>query len=185
MLQLILLILHVITEVNNLFWCFWGNPDKHHFFQFIISHKLDLVQGGSLWELASYFILKKNWKNIYQISAKNNNLHIVILLKIKSPNRVIPCKWIKAIDMTNLRFWMKVFQMKAIYEIRLSWKFQHKLVIHSKVMTPQIWHSKLETDKTKQWGSGSLGAFLSLKNFLLYLNQSSGDFCTVSVPEGL
>ena len=94
-------------------------------------------------------------------------------------------KWIKAIDMTNLRFWMKVFQMKAIYEIRLSSKFQHKLVIHSKVMTPQIWHSKLETDKTKQWGSGSLGAFLSLKNFLLYLNQSSGDFCTVSVPEGL
>ena len=184
MLQLILLILHVITEVNNLFWCFWGNPDKHHFFQFIISHKLDLVQGGSLWELASYFILKKKLKK-HQISAKNNNLHMVILLKIKSPNRVIPCKWIKAIDMTNLRFWMKVFQMKAIYEIRLSWKFQHKPVIHSKVMTPQIWHIKLETDKTKQWGSGSLGAFLSLKNFLLYLNQSSGDFCTVSVPEGL
>ena len=92
MLQLILLILHVITEVNNLFWCFWGNPDKHHFFFNLSSHKLDLVQGGSLWELASYFILKKNWKNIYQISAKNNNLHMVILLKIKSPNRVvIPC----------------------------------------------------------------------------------------------
>ena len=42
-------------------------------------------------------------------------------------------------------------------------KFQHKLIAHSKVKTPQSWHHKLKIDKTK--GSGSLDAFLSLSNF--------------------
>ena len=52
-------------------------------------------------------------------------------------------------DMTHLRFWFLRFQMKGMYEIRLSWKFQHKLIAHSKIITPQIWHGKLKIDKTR------------------------------------
>ena len=54
---------------------------------------------------------------------------------------------------------MKLFLMKGMYEIRLSWKFQHKLIISSKVMTPQ----RQNWQKSRE--SGSLGAFLSLNNF--------------------
>ena len=56
-------------------------------------------------------------------------------------------KWTKAgHDPTQI--WMKLFQMKSIYEIRLSWKFQHKLRICSKVMAPQSCHGQLKIDKT-------------------------------------
>ena len=34
--------------------------------------------------------------------------------------------------------------MKGIYEIRLSWKFQHKLITCSKVKTAQGWQGKLK-----------------------------------------
>ena len=44
---------------------------------------------------------------------------------------------------------IKIFQIKSIYEIRLSGKFQHKLITHSKVMTPQSWHHKLKINKTR------------------------------------
>ena len=44
---------------------------------------------------------------------------------------------------------IKIFQIKGIYEIRLSGKFQHKLITHSKVMTPQSWHHKLKINKPR------------------------------------
>ena len=44
---------------------------------------------------------------------------------------------------------MKLFQMKGINGVRLSWKFQHKLITRSKVMTPQSWHGKLKIDKNR------------------------------------
>ena len=44
---------------------------------------------------------------------------------------------------------LKLFWMKGIYEIRLSWKFQHKPRTCSKVMAPQSWHGKLKIDKTR------------------------------------
>ena len=43
---------------------------------------------------------------------------------------------------------MKLFEMKGVYEIRLSLKFQHKLRICSKVMAPQSCHGELKIDKT-------------------------------------
>ena len=56
--------------------------------------------------------------------------------------------WTKAgHDATQI--WMKLFQMKGIYEIRLPWKSQHKLRICSKVMGPQSCHGKLKIDEAK------------------------------------
>ena len=55
----------------------------------------------------------------------------------------------KGWDMTHLRFWWNISRWKLIYGIRLSWKFYHKLIPHSKVMTPQSWHGKLKISKTK------------------------------------
>ena len=44
---------------------------------------------------------------------------------------------------------MKLLQMKRVYEIQLSWKFQYKLITSSKVITPESWHGKLKIDKTR------------------------------------
>ena len=45
---------------------------------------------------------------------------------------------------------MKLFQMKDIYKIRLSWKFKHKRIIRWKVMTLQSCDSMLKINKN--WG---------------------------------
>ena len=55
-------------------------------------------------------------------------------------------KWTKAGHKPS-HIWIKNFQMKGIYEIRLSWKFQHKQIIWSKVMTPGSCQSMLKTNK--------------------------------------
>ena len=57
-------------------------------------------------------------------------------------------KWTKA-EHDPSQIFMKLFQMKGIYEIRLSWKFQYKLVTHLKVVTRQIWYHKLKINKTR------------------------------------
>ena len=68
------------------------------------------------------------------------------------PFWVIPCQMdqnFKGLDIPISDFG-ETFQMKSMYEIRLSWKFQHKLISCSKVMTPQSWHGQLKIDKTKE-----------------------------------
>ena len=65
-------------------------------------------------------------------------------------------KWTKAAHDPSESL-LKLFWMKGIYEIRLSWKFQHKLRTCSKVMTPQSWHGKLKIDKTWQVVGGGEG----------------------------
>ena len=57
-------------------------------------------------------------------------------------------KWTKA-EHDPSQIFMKLFQMKGIYEIRLSWKFQHKLLTHLKVVTCRIWYHKLKINKTR------------------------------------
>ena len=58
---------------------------------------------------------------------------------------------------------IKLFQMKGMYEIRLSWRCNYKQITHSNVMTTQSWHGKLKFNKKGGWGS--LGAYLGLNNF--------------------
>ena len=72
---------------------------------------------------------------------------------------------------------IKLFQMKVIYEIRLSWKFQHKLITRSKVITPQSWHGKLENQQNKGVQAVWVHFWVSITFFEIC--------CTVSVPGGL
>ena len=76
----------------------------------------------------------------------------------------------------------KTFPDESYIGDRLSWKFQHNLIICSKVMTFQSWHSMLKINK-KQVGEAAWVHFWVLMTFL-YLTQSS-EICTVYVPEGL
>ena len=62
---------------------------------------------------------------------------------------------------------MKLFQMKGIYEIRLSCKFQHKLITLSKVMTSQSWHGKLKIDKTRGGHTAWVYFLVSITFFVL------------------
>ena len=57
-------------------------------------------------------------------------------------------KWTKA-GHDPSQILMKLFQVKGIYKVRLSWKLQHNLITRSKVMTPQSWHSKLKIDNSR------------------------------------
>ena len=80
-----------------------------------------------------------------------NNMNFHYRTNLANVNRVIPCQMsqnFKGWDKTHPRFRWNFSRWKA-YERRLSWKFQHKLIAHSKVMTPQSWHGKLKIDKNK------------------------------------
>ena len=79
---------------------------------------------------------------------KSKALLITAVKNTDSKSRVIPCQ----VDQGGhdpTQFLMKLFQMKGIYEIRLSSKFQHKLRTCSKVMAPQSCHGKFKIDQTK------------------------------------
>ena len=90
----------------------------------------------------------KNWEN----GPKMGFLNILKNLVIGS----FHVKWTKA-GHDPSQFSMKLFQMKGIHEIRLSLKFQHKLITYSKVMTPQSWHFKLKIEKTRGvWQPGCI-----------------------------
>ena len=78
-------------------------------------------------------------------------------------------KWTKARHDPS-QIMMKLFQMKGIYEIRLSWKFQHKLITHSKVITPQSWHSKLKIGKTRGAQAVWVHFWVSITFFVLNPN---------------
>ena len=62
---------------------------------------------------------------------------------------------------------MKLFQMKGIYEKRLSLKFQHKLMTHLKVMTPQNWHGKSKINKTWESQAAWVHFLISITFFAL------------------
>ena len=89
---------------------------------------------------------------------------------------VIPCQMdqnFKRLGHDPSQILMKLFQMKGIYEIRLSWKFQHKLITRSRVMTPQSWHGKLKIGKTRQGQAAWVHFWASITFFVVNPNFSN------------
>ena len=100
--------------------------------------------------------------NLYELRyVQRVPLEQFLISKSSSKNRPFHVKWTKA-GHNYLRFWWKF--LKGRYEIRLSWKFQHKLITCSKMITPQSWLDNLKIDRIRG-GSCSMGAFLSLNTF--------------------
>ena len=94
-------------------------------------------------------------------------------------------KWTKVAKVGTwpIQILMKLFQMKSIYDIGISWKSQHKLIICSKVMTPRSCHSMLKIDKN--WAGQAAWVYFWVSITFMYLTQSSEICCTFSVPRGL
>ena len=80
-------------------------------------------------------------------------------------------KWTKA-GHDPSQILMRFFQMKGTYEIRLSWKFQNKLITYSKVITSQSWHGKLKIGKTRGGQATWVHFSVSITFFVLNPNFS-------------
>ena len=55
----------------------------------------------------------------------------------------------------------------GIHEIRLSWRFQHKLITRSKLFTPQSWHGKLKNRQNKASQAALVHFWVSITVFVL------------------
>ena len=120
--------------------------------------------------------------NLYELRyVQRVPLEQFLISKSSSKNRPFHVKWTKA-GHNYLRFWWKF--LKGRYEIRLSWKFQHKLITCSKMITPQSWLDNLKIDRIRG-GVMQHGCIFKSQYLFFYLTKSSEICCTASMPRGL
>ena len=136
-----LMTIHVIFSIHVNF------PIKSRFVLKAIINRIK--QWTVLCYLRKFFFQKDAFYDIVQLCCIwlifpfYYNLFIFLMFLYDS----FHVKWTK-LGHDSSQILMKLFQVKGIL-IGLSWKFQNKLIICSKVMTPQSWHFKLKIDKTK------------------------------------
>ena len=78
------------------------------------------------------------------------------------------------LDIAHLKLWLIFFRWK-VYEVGLSWKFQHKLITCSKDMTPQSWHGQQNKGGQVAW----VHFWVSITYFVLNPNLLNLLHCSV------